>query len=225
MTPEPDPAPTAEMEPEPTTDRETAIEPEPAASSVQEEKPEVLADQVCESAITSELVGVLVELEENDWFTDWSSEPATSSCPPPLALLTPLAHPVTPPCNLDPPWDFESLSPAWHRDSLAPPRPSEPTAPPWPLVPGTPPQPPCPLVSPGLLVHRTSPGTHHIPASPQLVGLKFPPWLLPSISSTPSWLPPTMLWALVGRLLIHGFYHNPLLYGHFHRLLHPGPSV
>lgn len=60
-----------------------------------------------------------------------STKQATSSGPPPLAPLTPLAHPVAPPCNLDPPWDFESPSLAWHMDYLAPPRPSEPTAPPW----------------------------------------------------------------------------------------------
>lgn len=79
-TPGPDPAPmpTVEKEPEPNADRETqpmpTMEPVPAALSVREEKAEVTADQVCEPAITSVPVGLLVELEENDWLIDWSAE-------------------------------------------------------------------------------------------------------------------------------------------------------
>lgn len=72
-TPEPDPAatPTVEMEPEPTADKETqpmpTTEPELAASFVWEGKPKVPADQVCELDITSDPLGVLVELEEDEW--------------------------------------------------------------------------------------------------------------------------------------------------------------
>lgn len=72
--------------------------------------------------------------------------------------------------------------------SLTPasPRSTGPQALPRPLVTGTPLCSPCLSMSPCLLVHRTSPGTHHLLTSPQLVGLKFMPWLVPP--SVPPWV-------------------------------------
>lgn len=77
-----DPEPTTDKEPEtqqiPTKDfmpePVLASEPEPTASSVPEEVLEVPSYQVCEPAITSVPVGILVELEEEEWLIDWEAE-------------------------------------------------------------------------------------------------------------------------------------------------------
>ncbi|KAL0173504.1 hypothetical protein M9458_029472, partial [Cirrhinus mrigala] len=131
-TPEPDPGPPQTRE----THLMPATEPEPAASSIVEEEPKVPADQVCEPAVISVPVRVLVELEKNDWLINWSAEyclrcyhpstfsksvsahnipllfippePTIPSTPPPLAPLSPTVHSEAPPYNLDPPWEL------WH---------------------------------------------------------------------------------------------------------------
>lgn len=51
-----------------------AMEPEPAASSVLEEKLEVPSDQVCEPAITSNPVGLIIKLKEEEWLIDLTKE-------------------------------------------------------------------------------------------------------------------------------------------------------
>lgn len=99
-----------------------------------------------------------------------------------------------------------------------------PQATPRSLVAGTAPWSLCPSMSLGLLAHRTSPGTHYLPASPPSVGLKFQPWFLPP--SVPPWV---IFLLAASRCALdsrwpYGFFHHPLLHGHFQSLLHPGLS-
>lgn len=56
----------------------------------------------------------------------------------------------------------------------------------------------CPSVSPGLSVYWTSSGPHHLPASPQSVLLKVPPWHLPP--SVSPWIASLMIisWVTMG---------------------------
>lgn len=134
--PEPDPVTTltADKEPEPTADREpslptTDITPEakpttervPAAESISEEMPEVPSSQGCEPAITSVPVGVLVEMDKEEWLIDWITEvvlPPLHTQEPSLSLvlsctnvsLTPLVLSRTV-LSLSPPCLSPSLSP------------------------------------------------------------------------------------------------------------------
>ncbi|RXN15987.1 vegetative cell wall gp1-like protein [Labeo rohita] len=149
------------MEPEPTADQETHLKPatesETAASSIVEEESEVLADQVCEPAVTSVQVRVLVELEENDWLIDWSAESQPFLRPSALQFIQRLHLGTSSPAL------------AWYGDSLALPRPSETSAPPqtiyqsappWLLAPMAPPETVIPSAPPSSLVPLAPPGLH-----------------------------------------------------------------
>lgn len=86
------------IDPEPTADQETqliptikiesepmtVIEPEPATIFFLEEKPEVLADKVCEPAITSMPVWISAELDAEEWLVDWEKEVPSSSTSSPV---------------------------------------------------------------------------------------------------------------------------------------------
>lgn len=60
------PTPTMDKEPEPTIELQLM----PATDFVPEEKSEVPAYQLCETAMKSMPLGVLVELDEEEWLID-----------------------------------------------------------------------------------------------------------------------------------------------------------
>jgi len=115
-----------ETMPEPTADRELppAVTKEPvritALTIALELKPSSESDQVCELA-TSVPLGVLVELDNEDWLIYWDTEVLLPTLP---SFAKVCRSPSSPPAA----------------DSITPPRPADLSAPPWLLPPLAPPR-------------------------------------------------------------------------------------